>query len=230
MSSQASAGGIAQHHHLGVPNAENASRPLYKIDALYTGSRQQLHVSNTSLNKNPYMASAMNIPAALNEEKKKDSAIHAFIDILKAMTDFSILKNKQMLLICIGNIFSMLGYYLPILCLVSYATDDHHVEKSKAPYLMTIFGKSEQEYSLECLLFSLGLCNTIGRFVGGPLAMVPHLSARRVHNILLFAAGIFTVLAVYTYDFTTCAIYAGLCGFAIGMKMSMRFSLIIYFF
>ena len=68
---------------------------------------------------------------------------------------------------------------------------------------------------------NLGLCNTIGRFVGGPLAMLPFLSARRVHNILLYAAGIFTVLAVYTYDFKTCAIYAGLCGFAIGMKKSV---------
>lgn len=178
------------------------------------------------------MASAINIPATLNEEKEKESRLHAFIDILEAMTDFSILKNKHMLLICIGNIFSMLGYYLPILCLVSYAADDHHIEKTKATLLMTIFGKSEQRkttLSREFVAF-LGLCNTIGRFISGSLTMVPYLSARRVHNILLYAAGIFTVLAVYTYNFESCAIYAGLCGFAFGMEMSMKFSLIVYFF
>lgn len=48
--------------------------------------------------------------------------------------------------------------------------------------------------------------------------MIPHFNALRVHNTLLFAAGILTVLAAYAYDFKTCAIYAGLCGFAIGMK------------
>lgn len=52
--------------------------------------------------------------------------------------------------------------------------------------------------------------------------MIPHLNARRVHNVLLFAAGIFTVLAFYTYDFKTCAIYAGFCGFAIGMKIFLN--------
>ena len=64
----------------------------------------------------------------------------------------------------------------------------------------------------------IGLCNTIGRFVSGPIAMLPYLSPLRVHNALLFTAGILTVLAAYAYNFTTCALYAGLCGFAIGNK------------
>jgi hypothetical protein len=64
----------------------------------------------------------------------------------------------------------------------------------------------------------LGSCNTIGRFVSGPIAMIPHLNALRVHNALLFTAGILTVLAAYAYNFTTCALYAGLCGFAIGKE------------
>jgi hypothetical protein len=140
-SSQASTGSGV--HRLGVPDPTTASRPLYKKDALYTGSKQQLHhgSSQTSLHKNPYMASATNIPAAVNEAKENQSAMQAFADILSAMTDFSILKNKQMLLICIGNIFSMLGYYLPIMCLVSFANEDLKVDKDLAPYLLTIFGR-----------------------------------------------------------------------------------------
>ncbi len=66
------------------------------------------------------------------------------------------------------------------------------------------------------MIFVLGFCNTIGRFTGGPITMIPHLNALRVHNALLFTAGILTVLAAYAYNFTTCALYAGLCGFAIG--------------
>ncbi len=46
--------------------------------------------------------------------------------------------------------------------------------------------------------------------------MIPHLNALRVHNAFLFVAGILTVLAAYAYDFKTCALYASLCGFAIG--------------
>jgi len=68
----------------------------------------------------------------------------------------------------------------------------------------------------------LGFFNTLGRFAGGPIAMIPHFSALRVHNVLLYTAGILTVLAAKAYNFTTCAIYAGLCGFAIGMKISIK--------
>ena len=86
------------------------------------------------------MQSVTDIPAALNEKEKKDSAVRAFKDIFVAMLDFSILKNKQMLLICIGNVFSMLGYYLPIMCLVSFANEDMGVDQRSASYLMTVFG------------------------------------------------------------------------------------------
>ncbi|CAF3316535.1 unnamed protein product [Rotaria socialis] len=205
----ATSGGHLPH---GVANPEDASRPFYKKDVLFTGSKSQLHhLSHTSLhNSNPYVASVTNIPALVDEEQKKDSAVKAFADILRTMTDFSILKNKQLLLICIGNIFSMLGYYLPIMCLVSYASEDHKVDLTKASFLLTIFGAF----------------NTLGRFAGGPIAMIPHLSALRVHNALLFTAGVLTVLAAYTYNFTSCAVYAALCGFAIAPHMSLLPSVI----
>ncbi|CAF2558554.1 unnamed protein product [Rotaria sp. Silwood2] len=197
-------------HRFGVLNPENAVRPLYKKDALFTGSKQQLHTSHRSLHSNPYMSSIANIPAVTNEIKKKPSAFQAFADILSAMTDFSILKNKKMLLICIGNIFSMLGYYLPIMCLVSFATEDLKVNQTHASFLLTIFG----------------FFNTLGRFSGGPISMIPHFSALRVHNALLYTAGVLTVLAAYAYNLTTCAIYAGLCGFAIAPHMSLLPSII----
>lgn len=62
----------------------------------------------------------------------------------------------------------------------------------------------------------LGASNTIGRFVGGPIAMIPGLNALRVHNALLFVAGALTVLAAYANSFLAAALYATLCGFAIG--------------
>ncbi len=145
LSSSSRASSVASGgHRVGVSNPEDASRPLYKKDALFTGSTQQLsRASRASIHdSNMYISSITNIPAATAEEKKKDSTIKAFADILGAMTDFSILKNKQMLLICIGNIFSMLGYYLPIMCLVSFAIDDLHVNQTHASFLLTIFGKN----------------------------------------------------------------------------------------
>jgi hypothetical protein len=83
--------------------------------------------------------------------------------------------------------------------------------------------KTSIENSNYVVFFSIsGFFNTIGRFVGGPLTMIPHFSALRVHNILLYLAGVLTILAAYTYNFATCAIYAGLCGFAIGRKISFN--------
>lgn len=210
-SSHASSVSNTGQHRLGVLNPEDATRPLYRKDALFTGSKNQLHLSHTSLNDiNPYVPSVANIPALVDQAKKKDSALKAFTDILAAMTDFSVLQNKQILLICIGNIFSMLGYYLPIMCLVSFAAEDMSIDKTSASFLLTIFG----------------LCNTIGRFACGPIAMLPYLNPLRVHNALLFTAGILTVLAAYLYNFLTCALYAGLCGFAIAPHVSLLPSII----
>jgi hypothetical protein len=142
ITSQTSSASMREKYRIGVADPEDAARPLYKKDALYTGSNPQLKKqSRTSLNgSNPYLASAADIPAAVKADKSNDSAIKAFADILVAMTDLSILKNKQMLIICIGNVFSMLGYYLPIMCLVSFASEDMHVDQTTASYLMTIFG------------------------------------------------------------------------------------------
>lgn len=66
--------------------------------------------------------------------------------------------------------------------------------------------------------------------------MIPGLNALRVHNALLFLAGAFTVLAAYTNSFNTCALYAALCGFAIGklnvpnqrMRMENKTSLLLF--
>lgn len=66
------------------------------------------------------------------------------------------------------------------------------------------------------LITRLGIFNTLGRFASGPIALIPHFGALRVHNVLLYAAGIVTVLAAYANNFTTCALYAALCGFAMG--------------
>ena len=141
--STSSRGSADGRYRAGVANPEDAIRPLYKKDALYTGSMKDLvHGSQSSLHRtNPYSSSVTDLPAAVTEEEKKKSIGRAFRDILVTMTDFSILKNKQLLIICIGNIFSMLGYYLPIMCLVSFAVEDLKVDQSYASYLMTIFGK-----------------------------------------------------------------------------------------
>jgi hypothetical protein len=125
---------------VGVPDPDIANRPLYKKDAFFSGSKQQLHrLSRVSLHSHPYIPSA----TIVEQNPKQSAASRAFADILAVMTDFSILKNKKMLLICLGNIFSMLGYYLPIMCLISFAVEDLHVDQSTASFLLTIFGSND---------------------------------------------------------------------------------------
>ena len=114
--------------------------PFCHKDVFRIGSSTQLRRSRASLtNSNINVLSAANDPATTGK-KKENSAFRTFADTLIATTDFSILRNKQILLICIGNIFSMLGYYLPILCLVSFAVEDLNINKTRAAFLLTIFG------------------------------------------------------------------------------------------
>ncbi|CAF1146249.1 unnamed protein product [Didymodactylos carnosus] len=216
-SSKASSGAARMNLSV-ITNPEDAGRALYRKD-IFLSSTHNLNRSPSTHNLSietgagKYMASATNIPAQIQQEEaenRKPSRLKAFMDILVAMLDFSILKNKQMLLICIGNIFSMLGYYLPIMCLVSFAIDDLKVPQAKASFLLTVFGAA----------------NTIGRFASGWLIFIPYLNSLRVHNGLLFLAGILTCMAAYAYNFTTAALYAGLCGFAIAPHMSLLPSII----
>lgn len=127
----------------GVLNPDDAVRPFYQKNALLTSSTTALDTleSQTIDKENRYTLAASRKEKVVGEEKVRESAIQAFTNIIVAMTDFSILKNKQMLIICIGNIFSMLGYYLPIMCLIPFAAEDLKVDREKAAFLMTVFGK-----------------------------------------------------------------------------------------
>ena len=58
------------------------------------------------------MSSATNLRAATDEVKAEQSAFQAFMNILSTMTDFSVLKNKKLLLICIGNLFKAVELFI----------------------------------------------------------------------------------------------------------------------
>ncbi|CAF3405577.1 unnamed protein product [Rotaria socialis] len=127
-----------------------------------------------------------------------------------SMINFSILKNWQMLLIYIGNVFSMVGYGLSIVNLVLLAVYGHGLDIRSALRLRNVFE----------FFYTLGLLS------GGFMTMIPHLSALRVHNTFLFIAGIVTVLAAYANNFITLALYAGVFGFAIAPHASLLLSVI----
>ena len=48
--------------------------------------------------------------------------------------------------------------------------------------------------------------------------MLPGLSPLRVHNAALYLTGLLTIVVGYAFNFLTCALYAGFCGFCLGKK------------
>lgn len=61
-------------------------------------------------------------------------------DTLQEMMDFSLLKDFGFLLICIGNIMTFLGFYVPFVYVVDFAVS-HGIDKGKAAFLISVIGQ-----------------------------------------------------------------------------------------
>jgi hypothetical protein len=81
----------------------------------------------------------------------------AFWDVFLSMTNFHILNDKKMIIICLvnhlnelffelncffskANVCSMIGYYTPYLFIVKVAKLERHIPETNAVFLLSIIG------------------------------------------------------------------------------------------
>lgn len=182
-------------------SAEDAVRPMYKEDVLYQGDTRDL----------PEYQSQPDIPTYVQEttivpETEDKSRMKAFWDVFLAMTNFNLLTDKKMFIICMANVCSMIGYYTPYLFIVKLAHNEYEIEKDKAVYLLSVIGFS----------------NTAIRFASGWITKIPHMSPLLVNNIGLIIAGLAT-LAIplctsYAHFVTYCIIWGGFIAFHVSLS------------
>lgn len=181
--------------------ADDAARPLYKEDILYQGDTRDL----------PEYQSQPDIPTYIQETTKvpdspKKTPMKAFWDVFLKMTNFNVLNDKKMVIICLANVCSMVGYYTPYLFIVKVATSERGVADKQAVFLLSLIGFS----------------NTAARFLSGWITKIPGLSALLVNNIGLTVAGIVTLLVPLCSNYSLlvayCIVWGGFIAFHVSLS------------
>ncbi|CAF0934713.1 unnamed protein product [Adineta steineri] len=182
--------------------AEDAVRPLYKEDVLYQGDTKDLPEYTSQPDIPTYIQQTTKVPETVEKTKMK-----AFWDILLSMADFNILTDKKMLIICLANVCSMIGFYSPYLFIPKLAELERSIPKASAVFLLSIIGFS----------------NTAGRFASGYITKIPYMSPLLVNNIGLIVAGIATLLVplcqTHIHLIIYCIIWGGFIAFHVSLSL-----------
>ncbi|CAF4473425.1 unnamed protein product [Rotaria socialis] len=183
-------------------NVDDAVRPLYKEDILYQGDTRDLpEYHQYQLDIPTYIQETTKIP-----ETKEKSAMKAFWDVFLSMTNINVLNDRKMVIICLANVCSMIGYYTPYLFIVKVATQEKNIGQVAAVSLLSL----------------IGFTNTASRFVSGWITKIPHMSALLVNNIGLTVAGVTTLLVpfcqTYAHLIVYCIIWGGFIAFHVSLS------------
>ena len=137
-------------HHLSASTrsitSKDYSRPMYKKDIFYSGSIVNMHEFRSQPSMTSYIASITTIPGEIPLDVT-DGKLHKWcsclpkpvVDILSEMLDVSLLTNFGFMCICLGNIFAMIGFYVPFVYIVDRAVMIG-IDKTKASFLLSVIG------------------------------------------------------------------------------------------
>lgn len=118
------------------------SRPMYRQDIFYSGSIYNIPQYKTSgSDVREYVTSITNItdvPSPSCWDRCSCLPI-SVVDTMKDMLDLSLLKDFNFLMICIGNILAMTGFYVPFSYVVDHALQ-FGIPKTDAAFLLSIIG------------------------------------------------------------------------------------------
>ena len=122
------------------------SRPMYKKDIFYSGSIVNIHEFRSQPSMTSYIASITTIPGEIPEDVT-EGRLHRWCsclpkpvaDILSEMLDVSLLTNIGFMCICLGNIFAMIGFYVPFVYIVDRAVMIG-IDKTRASFLLSVIG------------------------------------------------------------------------------------------
>jgi hypothetical protein len=121
------------------------ARPLYRQDIFYSGSVNRIPAYTSQPDMRSYITSITTIPGEVELPPSSvwDSCTclpKSIVDTLRDMLDFSLLKDAPFVLICVGNLFAMVGFYVPFAYLVDHALEQN-VSKTDAAFLLSVIGE-----------------------------------------------------------------------------------------
>ncbi|CAF0728838.1 unnamed protein product [Adineta ricciae] len=181
--------------------AEDAVRPCYKDDVLYQGDVTTLPEYQSQPDIPTYIQETTKVP----EDGNPKGPSKPFWDVFSSMTNFEVLSDKRMIIICLANVCSMIGYYTPYLFVVKFATLEREILQSSAVFLLSLIGFS----------------NTASRFASGWITKFPYMSPLLVNNIGLTVAGISTLLVPFCSTYSLLIIYCVIWGGFIAFHVSL---------
>ncbi|XP_052265124.1 monocarboxylate transporter 14-like isoform X2 [Dreissena polymorpha] len=179
-------------------------RPMYRKDIFYSGSIRNINEYKSQPEMTSYITSITSIPGDQGDgDTRGESFCHRMcpclpkpvVDILSEMLDFSLLTNAGFMFICLGNVFAMIGFYVPYVFLVDRAI---------------LLGVEQTRASL--LLSVIGITNTIGRVLSGLLADRPWMNSLMLNNVSMLVAGVAMVLTPFCTTFPTLVLAALMFG------------------
>ncbi|KAL4228580.1 hypothetical protein ACF0H5_011630 [Mactra antiquata] len=163
-------------------SSRDYSRPMYKKDIFYSGSIVNINEFRSQPDMNSYITSIVSIPGDLGiQDTRTDTKLHRIcsclpkpvVDILSEMLDVSLLTNMSFMCICLGNIFAMIGFYVPYVFIVDRAMMAG-IDKTNASFLLSV----------------IGITNTIGRVISGILADFNSVNSLMLNNVCMLIAGV----------------------------------------
>ncbi|KAL8616129.1 hypothetical protein ACOMHN_066616 [Nucella lapillus] len=125
-------------------------------------------------------------------------------DTLLQMLDFSILRNKAYVLILVGNVFAMLGFYVPFVFMPEKALS-HGISEAQAAYLLSI----------------IGITNTVGRVLTGVLANMNKIDSLVINNIAMLLCGLATFVTPFCTHYVMLCIAAAVFGLCVAAYISL---------
>ncbi|RUS82819.1 hypothetical protein EGW08_009439, partial [Elysia chlorotica] len=172
------------------------ARPMYRKDIFYSGSVLNIPQFQSQVDMKSYITSITTIPG-------ESEFCCAFLprsarDVLGEMIDVSLFKDVSFMLICIGNILTFLGFFIPFMFLVDRATE-LGVGNKEAAFLVSI----------------IGITNTVGRVVVGKLADLKKLDSLIMAYLSIFLCGLVTAFVPLCRNYTHLAIVAALFGLGV---------------
>ncbi|KAK3107134.1 hypothetical protein FSP39_007911 [Pinctada imbricata] len=198
---------IGSQHNI---DKKDYARVMYRQDIFYSGSIVNLQEFKSSRqNVDQYITSITSIPGELGVPRAScwdhcTCLPKAVVDTLKDMLDVSLLRNFPFLMICLGNLTAMSGFYVPF----SYLVDQSllmGIDHTRAAFLLSV----------------IGITNTVGRILAGIIADHTKLDALTINNVALVISSILLFFEPFCTEYWSLLVFASLYGLCVAAYISL---------
>ncbi|KAL3886291.1 hypothetical protein ACJMK2_026298 [Sinanodonta woodiana] len=185
-------------------------QPMCRKDIFYSGSVVNIREYKSHTSMTSYTASVTTIPRAVKGEpecrlwKYCPCLPKPIKDVLQQMLDVSILTNLSFILICLGNVLAMLGFYVPYVYLVDKATLQG-IDKHRAAFLLSV----------------IGITSTFGRVVSGIMADCIRGRNLIINNFAMVFAGAAVLLTPFCENYESLCVVATVYGLSTAAYTSL---------